>query len=62
MSTEGISLKHVSALPQREIKASKKPCARHAVFHSFLSDDGNQDASSTTANRKLLIELLNFFY
>ena len=35
VSIEGIPLEHFSALPQIEIKLSKKPCLRHAVFHYF---------------------------
>ena len=33
-------------------------CPRHAVFHSFLSDDSKQDAATTTAHSKRLISLL----
>ena len=58
MSTEGIALEIFSALPQTEINSSTKPCPRHAVFHSFLSDDIKQDSATTTAHRKRLIELL----
>ena len=58
MSIEDIALESFSALPQTEIKSPTKPCPRHAVFNSFLSDDRKQDAATTTAHRKLLIELL----
>ena len=56
MSIEGISLEHFSTLPQTEIKPPTKPCTRHELFHSFLSDDSKQYAA--TAHRKCLIELL----
>ena len=39
MYIEGIALENFSALPQTEINSSTKPCPRHEVFHSFLSDD-----------------------
>ena len=58
MSIECIALENFSALPQTEIKSSTKPCPSHAVFHYFLSDDSKQDATTTTAHRKRLIELL----
>ena len=58
MSIEGIVLENFSVLQQIEINASTKSCLRHAMFLSFLSDDRKQDASTTNANRKLLIELL----
>ena len=57
VSIEGISLEHSSELPQTEIKSSTKPCPRHAVFHSFLSDNSKQDAATTTAHSNFLIEL-----
>ena len=55
VSIEGIALENFSALPQTEIKASTKPYPRHAVFHSFLSDDIKQDAASTTEHSKHLV-------
>ena len=58
MFIEGIALEHLSALSQTEINASTEPCPRHAVFHSFLSDNRKQYASTTTAHSKRLIELL----
>ena len=58
VSIEGIALKHSSALTQTEIKSSKKKFPHHAVFHYFLSDDSKQDAATTTAHIKRLIELL----
>ena len=58
MSIEGISLEHFSALTQIEINSSTKPFPRHVVYHSFLSDDSKQDAATTTAHSKLLIEML----
>ena len=58
MSIEGIALENFSASPQSDINSSSLPCPRHAVFHSFLSDDRKQDAATTTAHRKRLISLL----
>ena len=58
VSIEVIVLEHFSALPQIEINLPTKPCPQHAVFHSFLSDDNKQDATTTTAHRNRLIELL----
>ena len=58
MSIEGISVEHFSALQQTEINSSKKPCPRHAVFHSFLLGDNKQDSAATTVHSKYLIELL----
>ena len=55
---EGIELENFSALPQTEINSSTKPSPRHAVFHSYLSDDSKQYAANTTAHSKRLIELL----
>ena len=58
MYIEGIELEHFSELPQTEINSSTKPCPRHAVFHYVLSDDSKQDAPTTMAHSKRLIELL----
>ena len=58
MSIEIIELENFSELPETGINSSSKSCRRHAVFHSFLSDYSKQDASTTTSQRKLLIELL----
>ena len=55
---EGIALENFSAAPQVDINSSSLPCPRHAVFHSFLSDDSKQDAATTTAHSKRLISLL----
>ena len=56
MSIEVIALEHFSELPQTEINSSTKPCPQHAVSYSFLSDDSKQDAATTPAHSKLLIE------
>ena len=40
------------------MNSSTKPCPRHAVFHSFFSDDIKQDDANTTAHSKHLIEIL----
>ena len=59
MSIEGIALEHFSAAPQADINSSTLSRPRHAVFHSFLSDDIKQDSATTTAHIKLLISLPN---
>ena len=53
MNIEGIALEHFSALPQTEIKTSTKACP----YHAYLSYDSKQDAATTTAHIKRLIEL-----
>ena len=58
VSIEGIALENFIELPQTEINSSTKACPRHSVFQSFLSDDSKQDAATTTAHIKHLIELL----
>ena len=58
MSIEGIALEHFSSSPQADINLYTLSRPRHAVFHSFLSDDGRQDAATTTAHSKRLISLL----
>ena len=58
MYIEGIELEQFSSVTQADINSSSLPCPRHAVFHSFLSDDSKQDAATTTAHSKRLISLL----
>ena len=58
VSIEGIALEHFSAATHTDINSSTLSRPRHAVFHSFLSDDSKQDAATTTAHSKLLISLL----
>ena len=58
MSIEGIALEHFSAAPQADINSSSFSRPWHAVFHSFLSDDSKQDATTTTAHSKRLISFL----
>ena len=58
MSIEGIALEHFSAAPQADINSTSSSRPRHAVFHSFLSDDSKQDAATTTAHITRLISLL----
>ena len=55
---DGISLEHLCALPQTEIKSSTKSCPSHTMFHYFLSDGIRQDSDNTTENIKSLIEML----
>ena len=52
MPIEGISLEHFSASPLADINSSTLSRPRHVIFHSFLSDDSKQDATTTTAHRK----------
>ena len=52
VSIEGIALEHFSASPQADINSSTLSRPRHAVFHSFLSDDIKQDAATNTAHSK----------
>ena len=59
VSIEGIALENFSSAPQSDIISSSLPCPRHAVFHSFLSDNIKQDAATTSAHSKRLISLLN---
>ena len=58
LSKEVNALENFNVLPQTGIKSSTKSCPRHAVSHSFLSDDSKQDAATTTAHIKHFIELL----
>ena len=58
VSIEGIALEHFSAAPQADINSYTLSRPRHAVFHSFLSDNSKQDAATTTAHSKKLISLL----
>ena len=58
MSIEVIALGHFSAAPQEDINSSTLSRPRHAVFHSFLSDDSKQYAPTTTAHSKRLISFL----
>ena len=51
-------MEHFSAAPQAGINSSTLSRPRHAVFHSFLSDDSKKDAVTTTAHTKRLISLI----
>ena len=53
MSIEGIVLEYFSAATKKDIKSSALSLKRHAVFHSFLSDNSKKDAATTTAHRKI---------
>ena len=55
VSIEGIALENFSAEPKADINSTTPSRPRHAVFHSFLSDDSKQDAATTTAHIKWLI-------
>ena len=58
MSIEGISLEMFGALPKTDTNSTTRSRQRHALFHSFLSDDSKQDSDTTTAHSKRLISLL----
>ena len=58
MSIEGIVLEHFIAVPQADINSSTISRQRHAVFHSFLSEDSKQDAVTTTSHSKRFISQL----
>ena len=58
MYIEGIGLKHFSALPNSDINTTTPSHKLHTVFHSFLSDDSEQDAATTNAQSNHLIPLL----
>ena len=45
-------------LTKSDINSTTPSRQRHALFHSFLSDDSKQDAATTTAHSKCFIELL----
>ena len=60
MSIEGIELEHFSSLPKADINTTTPSRHRHAVFHSFLSDDIKHDAATTTTQIKSLISLLKY--
>ena len=55
---EVIALEYFSAVPKTDINSTKQSRQRHAVFHSFLSDDRKQDADTTNAHRKRFISLI----
>ena len=58
MSLDVIVLEHFSTLPKTDINSTTPSRQRHALFHSFLSNDRKQDASTSTAHIKHLISLL----
>ena len=51
-------MEHFSALPITDINSTTPSHQFHAVFHSFLSNDSNQDAANTTTHIKRLISVL----
>ena len=55
MSIKDILLEHFSAAPQADINSTTPSRQRHALFHSFLSDDSKQYSATTTAQSKRLI-------
>ena len=55
VSIECIVLEHFSTLPKADINTTTPSHQRHAVFHSFLSDDSKQSAATNTLHSKCLI-------
>ena len=51
-------MEHFSAVLQADINSTTLTHQRHAVFHSFLSDNSKHDAATTTAHSKRLISFL----
>ena len=58
MSIEVIALEHFSIVPKTDINSTTPLRQRHAVFHSFLSDDRKQVDATTTVHIKRLISFL----
>ena len=58
MSIEGIALEIFSAVPKTDTNSTTLSRQRHAVFHSFVSDDRKKYDATTTAHRKRFIFLL----
>ena len=56
---EGIALESFSRAEPFLSLSKSKSCKEHAGIHYFLSDDIKQDAATTYAHRKCIIELLN---
>ena len=55
---EGVTLEKFSALPKAGINITTSSRQRHAVFHSFLSDDSKQYDATNTAHSKRSIALI----
>ena len=51
-------MEYFSALLKADIHSNAPSRQRHAVFHSFLSDDSKQDTATNNAHRKRSIVLL----
>ena len=58
VSIEVINVEHFSATYYKTSLSSSHICTRHAVFHSFLSDNNKQDASKIDAHINQIIDLL----
>ena len=54
MSTEVIELEHFNAVPQADINSSTPSRQRHAVFHSFISENSKQDYDTNMILKLLL--------
>ena len=57
MSIEGIALEHFSNTDQETSSSALHIRTRHSVFHFFLSDNSKQDAATTAAHNKIIIEI-----
>ena len=55
---EEIDLEHFSNTDQVTLIFNTHSCTRHAVFHSFLSDNSKQYVAQKYAHRKQIIDLL----
>ena len=58
MSIEGADLEHFSSTDQETSSSYLHILIRHAMFHSFLSDNSKQEANTTSAYSKRIIERL----
>ena len=51
-------MEYFIAVPQADMNSTTLSHQRHAVFHSFLSDNIKQDAATNTAHINCLISFL----
>ena len=58
MSIKSIGLEHLSTTDQETSSSYLHSCKLHYVFHSLLIDNRKQDASTTAAHIKIIIQLL----
>ena len=55
---EGIESENFRALPQKYINSTTPSLQRHALFHSFLSDDSKQDSATNNTHINCFISLI----